>query len=52
MNGNATLRAAQEVKNKIVAAAAKKLNCAAEDLMMRDDRVWKRGGIGARPTNP
>src|SRR5436190_8214456 len=43
MNGNAAMRAAQEVKKKIVAAAAQKMSCAAEDVMMRDDRVWKRG---------
>src|SRR5579871_4529584 len=43
MNGNASLRSAQDVKKKIVAAAAIKMNCAPEDVMMRDDRVWKRG---------
>src|SRR5947209_8600144 len=43
MNGNASLRAAQDVKKKIVSAAAVKMNCAPEDVMMRDDRVWKRG---------
>src|SRR3954451_6462047 len=43
MNGNASLRSAQDVRKKIVAAAAVKMNCAAEDVMMRDDRVWKRG---------
>src|SRR5260221_2980634 len=43
MNGNASLRAAQDVKKKIVAAAAVKMSCAAEDVLMRDDRVWKRG---------
>jgi 4-hydroxybenzoyl-CoA reductase subunit alpha len=43
MNGNASLRAAQDVKKKIVAAAAVKMNCAEEDVMMRDDRMWKRG---------
>jgi 4-hydroxybenzoyl-CoA reductase subunit alpha len=43
MNGNASLRAAEDVKKKIVAAAAKKMNCAVEDVMMRDDVVWKRG---------
>jgi 4-hydroxybenzoyl-CoA reductase subunit alpha len=32
MNGNASLR-----------SAAVKMNCAPEDVMMRDDRVWKRG---------
>jgi 4-hydroxybenzoyl-CoA reductase subunit alpha len=43
MNGNASLRAAQDVKKKIVAAAAVKMNCAPEDVIMRDDRMWKRG---------
>jgi len=43
MNGNASLRAAQDVKKKIVAGAAVKMSCAAEDVLMRDDRVWKRG---------
>jgi CO/xanthine dehydrogenase Mo-binding subunit len=33
------------VKNKIIASAAKKLNCAPHDVLMRNDRVWKRGGI-------
>jgi 4-hydroxybenzoyl-CoA reductase subunit alpha len=43
MNGNASLRAAQNVKNKIAAAAARKMNCEPEDVIMRDDMVWKRG---------
>jgi 4-hydroxybenzoyl-CoA reductase subunit alpha len=43
MNGNASLRAAQDVRKKIAATAAVKMNCAPEDVMMRDDRVWKRG---------
>ncbi len=43
MNGNASLRAAEDVKKKIVAAAAQKMNCPPEDVLMRDDRVWKRG---------
>jgi 4-hydroxybenzoyl-CoA reductase subunit alpha len=43
MNGNASLRSAQDVKKKIAAAAAVKMNCVPEDVMMRDDRVWKRG---------
>ena len=41
MAGNATLRAATEVKKLIAAAAAKKMNCAPEDLMFRDDLVVK-----------
>ncbi len=43
MNGNASLRAAEDVKKKIVVAAAKKMNCAPEDVLMRGDMVWKRG---------
>src|SRR6476659_5650064 len=43
MNGNASLRGAQDVRKKIAAAAAVKMNCTPEDVMMRDDRVWKRG---------
>jgi 4-hydroxybenzoyl-CoA reductase subunit alpha len=43
MNGNASLRSAQDVRKKIAAAAAVKMNCSPEDVMMRDDRVWKRG---------
>jgi 4-hydroxybenzoyl-CoA reductase subunit alpha len=60
MAGNATLRAAEQVRKQIAAAAAKKMGCAAEDLVFRDDRVHKRGtfqfpmkspaGEGARPT--
>lgn len=43
MNGNATLSAAQEVKKRIAAAAAKKMNCAAENLIFREDVVFKKG---------
>src|SRR6266403_3342693 len=43
MNGNAALKAAQDVKKKIVHAAAKKMACSEEDVVMRDDMVWKRG---------
>jgi len=42
MAGNATLRAAEEVKKQIASAAARKMNCAAEDLVFRNDRVLKR----------
>ena len=52
MNGNATLRAAEEVKKQIAAAAAKKMNCAAEDLVFRDDRVSKNHvAAGASPAD-
>jgi 4-hydroxybenzoyl-CoA reductase subunit alpha len=43
MAGNATLRAAQEVKKLIVAAAAKKMDCAQEELLFRDDKVVIKG---------
>ena len=42
MAGNATLRAANEVKKLIAAAAAKKMNCAPGDLVFREDVVVKR----------
>jgi 4-hydroxybenzoyl-CoA reductase subunit alpha len=43
MAGNATLHAAEEVQKRIAAAAAQKMNCAAEDLTFRDDLVFKKG---------
>src|SRR3954463_5435286 len=42
MAGNATLRAATEVKKQIALAAARKMNCAPEDLVFREDGVVKR----------
>ena len=52
MNGNAALRAAEEIKKQIAAAAAKKMGCAPEDLIFRDDKVSKKdlAGEGARAT--
>jgi 4-hydroxybenzoyl-CoA reductase subunit alpha len=48
MAGNATLRAGQEVRKLIAAAAAKKMNCAAEELVFREDRVTRRNShVGA-----
>lgn len=44
MAGNATLRAAHQVKNLIALAAAKKMNCSVEDLVFRDDSVYRSGG--------
>jgi 4-hydroxybenzoyl-CoA reductase subunit alpha len=43
MNGNAAMRAAEDVKRKIVAAAAQKIGCSAENVIMRDDHVGKNG---------
>ena len=45
MAGNATLRAAEEVKKLIAAAAARKMNCAVEDLVFRADVVSKKSVI-------
>ena len=45
MAGNATLRAAEDVKKRIAAAAAKKMNCEAEQLVFRDDLVFKKGSV-------
>src|SRR5208282_2459154 len=42
MSGNAALRAAEDVKKNIVTAAAKRMNCSSEDVIMRNDGVWKR----------
>jgi 4-hydroxybenzoyl-CoA reductase subunit alpha len=45
MAGNAALRAAEAVKKNIMSAAAKRMNCAPEDVIMRDDRVYKRSAV-------
>jgi 4-hydroxybenzoyl-CoA reductase subunit alpha len=50
MAGNATLRAAGEVKKLIAAAAAKKMNCASEELVFRDDMVVRKNGHVGRAT--
>jgi 4-hydroxybenzoyl-CoA reductase subunit alpha len=47
MNGNAALRAAQEVKRQIVSAAAKKMGCAPEDVIVRNDSVRRKGASSA-----
>jgi 4-hydroxybenzoyl-CoA reductase subunit alpha len=54
MAGNAALRAAEDVKKNIVSAAAKKMNCAPEDVVMRNDHLFKRGTAvtAARSSEP
>jgi 4-hydroxybenzoyl-CoA reductase subunit alpha len=47
MAGNATLRAATEVKKLIAAAAAKQMGCAVEDLIFRNDQVFKQNAAAA-----
>ncbi|MGO9124033.1 MAG: molybdopterin cofactor-binding domain-containing protein [Terriglobales bacterium] len=49
MNGNATLRAALDVKKQIATAAARKMNCEAEELTFRNDVVSRKNGV-ARAT--
>jgi 4-hydroxybenzoyl-CoA reductase alpha subunit len=44
MAGNATLRAAQEVKKQIASAAAKKMQCEADDLVFTNDKVFRSNG--------
>ena len=51
MNGNATLRAAQAVRKQILEGAAKRMTCAAEDVEMRGDRVWRKSVHGASGPN-
>ena len=46
MAGNATLRAAAEVKKLIAAAAAKKMACGPEDLIFNNDLVSKNSRVG------
>ena len=48
MAGNATLRAAEEVKKQIASAAAREMGCAPEDLDFRDDLVFKKGAAPPR----
>src|SRR5205807_10141228 len=47
MAGNATLRAAEQVKKQIAVAAARKMNCAPEDLIFRDDVVSRTSAARA-----
>ena len=50
MNGNATLRAAEDVKKQIASAAARKMNCAPEELIFREDHVSLCGDARSRPS--
>ena len=43
MAGNAALRSAEDVRKKIAASAARKLNCAPEDVVFGHDMVWRKG---------
>src|SRR6516162_2415066 len=50
MNGNATLRAAEDVKKQIASAAARKMNCAPEDLIFGEDVVARVNGHAGTST--
>ncbi len=51
MAGNATLHAAEEVRKQIISAAARVMNCAPDEVVMRDDAVFRRAAnVGAGPT--
>jgi 4-hydroxybenzoyl-CoA reductase subunit alpha len=51
MNGNATLKAAQDVRKQIALAAARKMDCAVEELIFKNDKVSRaNAGEGARAT--
>src|SRR5450755_1111681 len=43
MAGNATLRAGAELKKQIASAAERRMICGADDLIFRNDLVFKRG---------
>src|SRR5215470_11730 len=51
MAGNATLRAAEAVKKQLAEAAAKKMDCAPEELIFRNDAV-SRNGRGSQSPHP
>jgi 4-hydroxybenzoyl-CoA reductase subunit alpha len=58
MAGNATLRAAEEIRKQIASAAARKMSCAPEELVFSGDRVSKAhsdpktASEGTRATEP
>jgi 4-hydroxybenzoyl-CoA reductase subunit alpha len=50
MAGNATLRAAEQVRERIALAAAQKFGCQPGEVVLRNDRVFKRDAFGiSRP---
>jgi 4-hydroxybenzoyl-CoA reductase subunit alpha len=52
MAGNASLRAAEDVRKKIAPAAARKLNCALEDVVFGNDMVWRKGVTPPQTASP
>src|SRR5437868_4886283 len=49
MAGNATLRAAEQVKKQIASAAARKMVCSPEELVFRNDLVSRNGEASQNP---
>src|SRR5579863_7386584 len=45
MAGNAALRAAEDVRKNIASAAAKRMNCDVDEVVFRDDLVFKKGSV-------
>src|SRR2546422_10168836 len=52
MAGNATLRAAEQIKKQIAVAAARKMNCPVEELIFRNDVVSRKDASVARAPSP
>jgi 4-hydroxybenzoyl-CoA reductase subunit alpha len=48
MAGNATLRASEEVKKQIAEAAARKMGCKSEELIFRDDIIYRPAALPAQ----
>ncbi len=51
MAGNATMRAASEVKKQIASAAARKMSCAVDDLVFRNDVVFRKDRASQLPAS-
>jgi 4-hydroxybenzoyl-CoA reductase subunit alpha len=51
MAGNATLRAATQVRQQIAQAAVRRMNCEPEDLVFSGDKVFKKGSTPPPGTN-
>jgi 4-hydroxybenzoyl-CoA reductase subunit alpha len=45
MAGNATLSAAEAVKKQIASAAARKMGCAVDELVFRDDSIFRKDAV-------
>jgi 4-hydroxybenzoyl-CoA reductase subunit alpha len=49
MAGNATLRAAQELRKQIASAAARKMNCSPDELVFDGDKIFRNGYSANQP---